>query len=568
MITARVAILCSFNLDLLPRALAKAATAAGVGVESYLSGYGQWEADVVDAGSKLYAFAPTTTALFLDAEDAIPVLSADGTPTTLADAEARGMAAWQRAAGAIRALLERTTGTVLVHTLAAPPRSGLGLLEGNAGYSHTAALAAYNRELRALAARESRVHVLDYGALVADHGWSRWHDARLWHVGRMRLASASLPILARAYARYLAALHTPRRKCLVLDLDNTLWGGVIGEDGMGGIQIGHTGVGLAFREFQLAILALYRRGVILALASKNNPDDALAAIASHPDMVLRPEHFAATEIHWQDKASSVRRLAERLNIGLDSLVFWDDSELERGMMRDQVPEVLVVDVPADPSDYARAALDLPCFDALSLTAEDQRRGQMYREAAERDSFLEESTRGAGAGALDAYYASLEMVVHIDPATDVTIPRIAQLTHRTNQFNLSTKRYSEAEIRTKSKDAAWRVYGMSLRDRFGDLGLIGAALLEVGADAWQLDTFLMSCRALGRRVEDAFAAHLAREALAAGKPLHGAFVPTKKNAPMREMLDRLGWLHGESHVEVMPLEIPSWLRVVRGADPEK
>jgi FkbH-like protein len=383
----------------------------------------------------------------------------------------------------------------------------------------------------------------------------------------MRLANAALTFLAQRYARYLAALYTPRRKCLVLDLDNTLWGGVIGEDGLGGIELGHSGIGLAYREFQMAILALHQRGVILAIASKNNRDDALAAIKAHPDMILRPEHFAALEIHWQDKAQSIVRISERLNIGLDSLVFWDDNPVERGIVRDQIPDVLVPDVPSDPSEYVRCLVDLPCFDTLTLTAEDQRRGQMYREQAERDSFLGETVQGVNGSELDAYYASLEMVVDISAANDVSIPRIAQLTQRTNQFNLTTRRYSEADVRALSRDHAWRVYTLSLRDRFGDLGLVGAAMVHTQPDAWELDTFLMSCRALGRRVEEAFAAFLVRAAMTDGKPLQGVFVPTKKTAPIQEMLERHGWLReeipGGEHqlrVKIAPLDIPSWLRV--------
>ncbi len=427
----RVAILCSFNLDLVARPFVKAAHALGIELEVYLGPYAQWEQELLDPSSNLYAYAPALTIVFVDAEDALPSLSTGAQPTTIGDAEARGRAAWQSTERAV----ERTGGAVWIHTMIGPPKNGLGMLEGNAGYSHTAAIDAFNRELRAFAARQPRVAVLDYAALVADRGYGRWYDARLWHVGRMRLANTSLSLLAQAYANQLAAASTPRRKCLVLDLDNTLWGGVIGEDGIAGIQLGHSGVGLAYRELQLAILALYRRGVILAVASKNNPTDALAAIETHPDMVLRPEYFAVLEIHWQDKHESIKRVAERLDIGLDSVVFWDDNPMERGMVRSMLPDVLVPEVPAEPSDHVRFLRELTCFDTLSLTSEDQRRGQMYRELAARDTFLEQSSSGT---TLEDYFASLEMVVQIDNASDVSILRIAQLTQRTNQVQPSLR----------------------------------------------------------------------------------------------------------------------------------
>lgn len=568
----RIAVLCSFNLDLIQRPLQKALSAAGLSAELYLSGYGQWQSDVLNPESKLHQFGPTVTFLFLDAEDELPSLTPDGALPALTDAQARGRAAWSRAEGAIGALLSRHLGPVICHTMVAPPRSALGLLEGNAGYSHAEAIGTFNSSLRALASREPRVQVFNYDALVLEHGHARWHDSRVWHLGRMRLASPSLPLLAAAWARHLAALYTPRRKCLVLDLDNTLWGGVLGEDGPGGIQIGHSGIGLAYREFQMAVLALSSRGVILAAASKNNLDDVLPVLRDHPDMVLRPEHFACLEIHWQDKPESLRRIAERLNIGRDSLVFWDDNPLERGMVKSQLPEVLVPDVPDDPSEYAQFLRGLPCFDAVALTKEDRSRGQMYREQVERDTFLAQGPPQS----LDAYYTSLEMVATIEPATDTSIPRIAQLTQRTNQLNLTTRRYTEADVRSAAKDPSCRVYGLSLRDRFGDLGLIGAAIVRERPDEWELDTFLMSCRALGRRVEETFASHLAEVAAQAGKPLRGVFLPTKKNAPMRELLERNGWLvedaagaasrvrPGEPEgraIVVTALPRPSFLRVI-------
>lgn len=556
----RLAILCSFNLDLIARPLAKAVAGVGLEAELYLSGYGQWAAEALDPGSALARFAPTAAVLFLDAEDVLPSLTEAGSLSPLGEARARGAAAFLGAEATIRALLGRTTGPVLCHLLVAPPRTAVGLLEGG-GYSHTAAIDAFNAALRDFSATEPRLSLVPYDALVGEHGWARWHDRRMWHVGRMRLAAGSYPLLAALYARCLGALLTPRRKCLVLDLDNTLWGGVLGEDGLGGIQLGHSGVGLAFREFQMAILALSRRGILLAAASKNNLADAVEALRDHPDMVLRPEHFACLEINWSDKPESLRRVAQRLNIGLDSLVFWDDSPLERGMVGSQLPEVLVPEVPADPSDYAAFLLAMPCFDVLRLTAEDQARGQMYREQVARDAFLD----AAAPTTLDSYFASLEMVVAFEAATPASIPRIAQLTQRTNQLNLTTRRYTEAEVAAWAGDPTSRVLGLSLRDRFGDLGLVGAAMMRERALDWELDTFLMSCRALGRRVEEAFAAHLASLAGETGKPLRGVFVPTRKNQPTREFLERHGLL-APGPAEAQPIEVtgvgtPPWLRVV-------
>lgn len=556
----RIAILSSYNLDLVGRPMKKALERLGVPAEIYLGAYGQWQQELIDPDSALYKFGPTATIIALDAEDLLPSLSTNPL-TEIATARQRGLDAWERVRSTMQRLLERTAGQVIVHTLAAPPRSGLGLVEGNSGYSHTAAIDTFNQSLRE--ASSSRLTVFNYDALVREHGYKHWYDTRLWHLARMRLANSSVKLLADAYAQLFAAQLTPRKKCLVLDLDNTLWGGVIGEDGVGGIQLGHSGIGLAFREFQLAVLALARRGVILAIASKNNTNDAMDALQNHPDMVLRPEHFAVMQIHWSEKSESVRRIAELLNIGVDSLVFWDDNPMERGVVRNLVPDVLVPEVPADASEYVTFLRALDCFDTTLLTAEDQARGRMYREQVERDSFLD----NASPQSLDEYYASLQMKIHIERATDTAVARIAQLTQRTNQFNLTTRRYTDADVRARVANPEWLVYTLSLKDRFGDLGLIGAAMVRVGDPAWELDTFLMSCRALGRRVEEAFVAYLVDLAAAEGKPLRGVFIPTKKTAPIQEMLVRNQWLldqapnaDGQLRVELTSRPVPEWLEL--------
>jgi FkbH-like protein len=384
----------------------------------------------------------------------------------------------------------------------------------------------------------------------------------------MRLGRAGLEHLAALYVRYVSALSTPRRKCLVLDLDNTLWGGVLGEEGVEGIAIGHEGLGLAFREFQLAILALAQRGILLAIASKNNQDDVFEVLDKHPEMVLRRKDFACHEIHWNPKSESLPRIAEQLNLGLESFVFWDDEPREREIVRTQHPAVLVPDVPADPSSFAQALLNLECFDVLSLTDEDRRRGELYRQDAGRQQWL---ARAAPSN-LEEFYHSLEMAVSIECPNGYGIPRFAQLTQRTNQFNFTTRRYTESEIRAKLADNSWSLHTLSLEDRFGALGVVGAAIVKQQTRNWQLDTFLMSCRALGRGAEEAFLATLANEARNAGAVFSGEFIPTKKNEPARQFLARLGISvqSGDDsafHFEIDPAKIafPSWIaRVHRSA----
>lgn len=548
----RIAIMCSFNLDLIKQPLLDELGRRGLDGSLYVSGYGQWETDALNRQSDLYKFDPEIVCLFAETSDLLPTLRAGDMLWQTNDAEQAGAAAWTRIQTVIQRLTEDAGRAVLVHTLVPQPCTALGTLEGNDGFSYVAAAEAFNRRLRDRSGEQSRLIVFDYHRLLTDHGWRQWHDERLWYLGRMRLARGALGHLAAAYARYVAALRTPRRKCLVLDLDNTLWGGIIGEDGIEGIEIGHEGVGLAYREFQLAAMALSQRGIILAVCSKNNPADAAEALESHPEMVLRPVNFATMQIGWDPKPVSIRCIAEELNIGLDSLVFWDDDPREREIVRAAIPDVLVPEVPDETAHRAARLLELECFDVVRLTDEDRRRGEMYRQQRSRQKSLAETTPED----LETYYHSLETKAVLRQADDLSLRRIAQLTQRTNQFNCTTRRYSEADVRSMLENPAWAVYGLSVSDRFGDLGLVGAAILQLSENSWELDTLLLSCRALGRGIEDALLATLNDKAQSAGVCLQGAFIPTKKNSPARKFLDRLG-------IELRPSDDSQVLRFCLG-----
>ena len=327
----RIAFLCSFNLDLLQRPLKDSLAAAGLSAELYFTGYGLWETESLDLQSKLHTFAPEAVILFVDSADLIPPLEPENSLPKAADAAIRANAIWTRVATATDALLaglsEQTT--LFVNNLCPAALDTLGTLEGNSGYSATATIEEFNQKLRRLTETNQRVKIVDYAGFMSQYGQQTIVDDRLWHLGRMRLNRAGIGHLAVLYVRYLSALLLPRRKCLVLDLDNTLWGGVLGEDGIDGIILGQEGVGLAFREFQLALKALAQRGVLLAVASKNNPADALEVIDHHPEMVLRRNDFACLEIHWNPKSESLPRIAHQLNLGLESFVFWDDEPRER-----------------------------------------------------------------------------------------------------------------------------------------------------------------------------------------------------------------------------------------------
>jgi FkbH-like protein len=365
--------------------------------------------------------------------------------------------------------------------------------------------------------------------------------------------------------KYFRALRGLTKKCLVVDLDNTLWGGVIGEDGIEGIQLGANYPGSAFVEFQRAVLDLYRRGVILAIASKNNPADVDAVFAGHRFMLLRKEHFAATEIHWEPKSDSLRRIAQELNIGLDHMVFADDNPAECEQVRRELPAVTVIHLPSRPEQYVDALTAEGLFDSITLSAEDRRRGELYQQRAQAESMRSAS------GNIEDYYRDLDMELQIASVAPASLTRAAELTRKTSQFNLTTIRYSEAEVAQRLDAPDWLAITVGVRDRFGDNGIVGVMMAQALEDRLDIDTLLLSCRVIGRTVETAMLAFLCDAAQQRGLGrLTGRLVPTAKNVPVRDLLERHGFSklsEDEAGVSLWELDLtrspvvrPPWFRL--------
>jgi FkbH-like protein len=324
-------------------------------------------------------------------------------------------------------------------------------------------------------------------------------------------------------------------KALVVDLDNTLWGGVIGADGMAGIQLGPEYPGAAYQEMQRALLDLHHRGILLAVCSKNNHDDAMEAIERHPGMLLKSSHFAAIRINWADKAQNLREIAAELKIGVDALAFLDDNPIECQLVRAELPDVFVIDMPREPMELARAVRVCPVFERLSISAEDQQRGAYYQSQREREQ-AEQSISSR-----EDFYRSLQQEAEISPLTTATLARVAQLTNKTNQFNLTTRRYNEQQITAMVANPGWNCFSIRVKDRFGDNGLVGVAIMHTQDAICEIDTFLLSCRVIGRTVETAFLSFLAHRAQAQGaRQVQGWFLPTGKNAPARDFYSSHGF----------------------------
>jgi FkbH-like protein len=349
--------------------------------------------------------------------------------------------------------------------------------------------------------------------------------------------------IAQAWMRDLYPLVKTPSKVLVMDLDNTLWQGVLGEDGFKGITLD--------QSLQHALLDLYTQGVILAVCSKNSEREALDVLWNHLHVLTRPNRLATWRINWQDKATNLCEIAEELNVGLDSLVFFDDSPIERGWVHSQLPEVIVPELPDDPALYASVLKQGLWFERGTLTEEDKHRGEYYAQQRQHKEAQATMT-------LEDYYWSLEQKVEIRQMTAETLPRVVQLFQKTNQFNLTTKRYTKQELIHMS-NGEWKVFTLRAKDKFGDNGIVGVAILHFCGDACEIYSFLLSCRAIGRTIETAFLSWLTKHAKSSGAIwLYGWYYPTERNAPCADFYAR----HGFDYVDATPIHT-TWAKVIPG-----
>ena len=408
---------------------------------------------------------------------------------------------------------------------------------GPEGVAHSARVARVRAMNVALRARlPAGAAWVDLEQISGDMGRRHLYDARRYHWTKQPFSEEGNVELCRHLYAAIRALMTGPKKLLVLDLDNTLWGGVVGETGPHGIAIRETPDGEAYRAFQKYVLGLRQRGVLLAVCSKNNPADALEPFEKNGDMVLKREHFAAFEASWDPKATAIARIASTLRLGLDSFVFFDDNPAEREQVRQGVPDVEVVDVPDDPAGYIAALERGLWFEAVSLTAADAARADQYQIEAERRDAQ------ASFGSVDDYLHSLDMVASTRRLDEADLERVVQLLGKTNQFNLTTRRHGMDTVRAWMDDPRTVPLTIRLADRFGDHGLVAVVLGIPDADgALYLDTWLMSCRVIGRRLEQHTLRQVADRAAALGYTrLVGEYLPTAKNPMVAELYDTLGF----------------------------
>jgi FkbH-like protein len=520
----RLALIGSSTLAHLVPAIRVAALRRGIWVDVFEGHYGMYHQELADAGSDLHAFKPEVVLLALDAHH----LTAGDSPSTEA---ALGLiqSCW-------RMIKEQLGATVIQQTILPVMPQVFGDNEHQFASSPASVIAAVNAQLRPLA-KSAGVHLLAVDVLTEAFGIKAMFDPGLWYRSKQEIHPLASVIWGDHVGRLLAALRGLSYKCLVLDLDNTVWGGVIGDDGIEGIALGQgNAVGESYVAFQRFAAKLASRGVILAVCSKNTDSVARAAFEKHPDMILRLKDIACFMANWEDKATNLRRISETLNIGLDSLVFADDNPFERNLIRQELPMVAVPELPEDPALYAYAISDGGYFEGLTLTGDDLERGKQYQANAER-----EQLRG-GVTDMASYLRGLDMQLTWLPFDQVGLPRVAQLINKSNQYNLTTRRYTEEEVSELMADSDSLTFQFRLVDRFGDNGMISVVIGRVrDGGALDIDTWLMSCRVLGRQVQEAALNVLVEQAKERGmRLLQGSYLPTAKNGMVKEHYKDLGF----------------------------
>jgi len=552
----RLALLSNSTVDFIVPALVASAARHGIALEVIQPSYDQVAQEALTPDSKVNSSKPDAVLFAIDYH-ALPLKLSLGNQDA-ASATVQGVIGYLQA---LRNGIRAASNAVCIFQTFAPPVEALfGSLDRALAGTTRNLLDRINNELGAAVVGSGDV-LLDVATLAETVGLADWHDTQLWNVGKFAFSDAYIPLYADHVARTVAALRGKSRKALILDLDNTVWGGVIGDDGLEGIQIAQGDArGEAHLALQRMALDLRQRGVVLAVSSKNTDEVARVPFEKHPEMLLKLDHIAVFQANWNDKATNIQAIANELSLGLDAMVFLDDNPVERGLVRRLLPQVAVPELPDEPSYYARTLAAAGYFEAIAFAVEDLKRAGFYQDNAKRAS-LEKQV-----GGVDAYLASLDMTITFQPFDAMGRARIVQLINKSNQYNLTTRRYTEPEVAAIEADPDVFTLQVRLEDIFGDNGMISVVIARPAeTDTWEIDTWLMSCRVLGRKVEHMVLGELLAHARGAGvSKIVGTYRPTEKNKLVVDHYARLGF----SKVSEEDGGLTRWELLVDGAEPEK
>jgi FkbH-like protein len=499
-----------------------------IDAEFYEPPFGTYAQELLTPDSGLRQFQPDFILLLLNWRDL--GLPQTGSETETTNAITRIQNLW-------RAALDVPSARVIQLTFSPPPSDPGHELSSLMEHGTARSIRKINESLYQAAGH--RITLID-SERIAAAARERWEDPVLWSSAKVYPAPSVLPIVAEHVVSCIRAEMGWSRKLLVLDLDNTLWGGVIGEDGLAGIKLGPpSSLGERYQEFQIYLKGLRERGVLLALASKNNREDAAEVFQRHPGTVLHADDFVAFKVNWEDKTGNIRQIASELRLGLDSFVFLDDNPAERNAVRRELPQVIVPEIPGEPTESISALERGLYFQAVRLTEEDRSRNASYSAEVKRAEL------SRSMASVSDYLAELSMQIDYGQVDGETSVRVTQLINKTNQFNLTTRRYTHEEIQARMASPLHWCRWYRLKDRFADHGVIGVVIADIAARKWTVDTWLMSCRVIGREVESFMFRDLVECACAAGaEQIKAQFIPTAKNALVRSLLPRFGFAESE------------------------
>jgi FkbH-like protein len=537
LIPLKVAVLSNATTEFLCPALVATGLRHGFAIDLVAAPYGQVAQEVLDPASMTYAADPDVIIFALDHRG----INLTATPGDERAAKAGLAAALQQIETYKTAILKHSGAVGMFQTVARPAEPDLGSLDLAVAGTWRQLTHDFNRALAEMLNGTPHL-LLDTAGLAETVGLATWHDPGLWQMARVPHSNLVLPLYADHVLRVISAWRGQSRRCLVLDLDNTLWGGVIGDDGLDGIRLAEgDAVGEAHRAVQECALQLRDRGIVLAVSSKNDDDVARSAFREHSEMVLKEDHIAVFQANWRDKATNIQAISDALSLGLESLAFLDDNPAERGLVREALGKVAVPELSDDPAYFVRILMASGFFEASTFSDEDRRRAEDYQSNSKRVALQASVTD------IEDYLRSLEMEFSLQPFDTQGRSRIAQLINKSNQFNLTTRRYSEADVAKMEGDSDIMTLQVRLKDRFADNGMISVLICRTEGSIWEIDTWLMSCRVLGRRVEKVLLQFLKTAAQAAGiTTLRGRYIPSTRNSMVAEHYAQLGFTFVETH----------------------
>jgi len=531
-----IAFLSSFTINGLSETVQVKCNEKKIYCDTYAGGYNQFSQEILNLKSKLYDFSPNLTFLILDLRSVLGDLFFF--PYSYTEKEKKELinSKLNELFEIITFFVKNSNSKLVLTNFNSPSYSSYGIASMKSNFNLKDMVLYMNKKLQEFTINKNSIFIFDFDAFVSKFGEKNVFNYQNYFFGDIKIDLDYIPYFANELIPYIIAQLGISKKCIVLDLDNTLWGGTVGEDGFDGIKLGPQLPGNTYLEFQKNLKALKNRGIILAINSKNNFNDAIQVINEHPNMILRKEDFSSIMINWNNKVSNMYEIAQELNIGLDSIVFFDDDPVNRELMRTSLPDILTVELPKDSSEYVNTLHELPEFSMFEITDEDSKRSEMYAQQQTRKEF-EISTPN-----LEDLLRNLSLELIIKKSNNFTNPRISQLILKTNQFNLTTKRYTAEEILNFTNDENIIIGCAQVKDKFGDHGITGVFIIKkLNSNEWFLDTFLLSCRIIGREIEKGILNYIINEAKKNGiKIIKSQYVRTEKNTPIQDFLPNCGF----------------------------